>query len=146
VRGGNVARREGDEAAAPGLERHYVLLFQAVDWDPKLVQVIDYLFGSILRPGDAMTLITPFKPYQLQKDALAVKSKAALSDGMEEVLRKDILRGSGEYRELIGDLRRLTRAISGNTTTSDEDLDSDQTMDSMRGFGLRCISTAIARP
>ena len=136
VRGGNVTRLEGDEAAAPVLERHYVLLFQAVDWDPKLVQVIDYLFGSILKSGDAMTLITPFKPYQLQKDALAVKSKAALSDGMEEVLRKDILRGSGEYRELIGDLRRLTRAISGNTTTSDEDLDSDPTMDSMGGFGL----------
>jgi hypothetical protein len=136
VRGGNVTRLEGDEAAAPVLDRHYVLLFQAVDWDPKLVQVIDYLFGSILRPGDAMTLITPFKPYQLQKDALAVKSKAALSDGMEDVLRKDILRGSGEYRELIGDLRRLTRAISGNTTTSDEDLDSDPTMDSTGGLSL----------
>jgi hypothetical protein len=30
----------------------------------------------------------------------------------------------------------LTRAISGTTTTSDEDLDSDPTMDSMGGFGL----------
>jgi len=112
VRGGNVTRREGDEAAAPALERHYILLFQAVDWDPKLAQVIDYLFGSILKPGDAMMLITPFKPYQLQKDALAVKSKAALSAGMEEVLRKDILRGSGEYRELIGAHLRSGRGFS----------------------------------
>jgi hypothetical protein len=55
---------------------------------------------------------------------------------MEDVLRKDILRGSGEYRELIGDLRRLTRAISGDTAAGDEDLDRDPTIDSQSGFGL----------
>ncbi|OGD11918.1 MAG: hypothetical protein A2W20_03325 [Candidatus Aminicenantes bacterium RBG_16_66_30] len=136
VRGGNVTRHEGGEFAAPRIERSYTLLFQAVDWDPKLVQAIDYLFESILRPGDAMTLITPFKPYQLQRDALAKKSKAELSDGMEEVLRKDISRGSGEYRDLISDLKRLSRAISGNTDAFDEDLASDPTTETMGGFGL----------
>jgi hypothetical protein len=83
-----------------------------------------------------MTLVTPFKPYQLQRDALAKKSKAELSDGMEEVLRKDISRGSGEYRDLITDLKRLTRAISGNTDAFDEDLATDPTTETAGGFGL----------
>ncbi|MCK7472410.1 MAG: hypothetical protein MZV49_00080 [Rhodopseudomonas palustris] len=122
VQGGALTRFQGDKAAIPRLERSYTLLFQAVDWDPKLVQVIEYLFDSVLQPGDTMTLVTPFKPYQLQKDALAHKSRRELSDGMEEVLRKDITRGGGEYRDLINDLRRLTRAISGTSNTFDEDI------------------------
>ena len=137
VNGGAIARREDDGAGAPAAPgRTYTLLFQAVTWDPKFSGVIDYLFGSILKSGDAMTLITPFKPYQLQKDAIAAKSKAELSTGMEDVLRKDIARGSGEYRQLIADLRRLTRAISGNTAAFDEDLESDLTTESLGGMGV----------
>jgi hypothetical protein len=137
VRGGSIVRREGaGPAEAPPLERTYILLFQAVDWDPKLAGVIEYLFGSILKPGDAMTLITPFKPYRLQRDALAVKSKDELAKSMEDVLRKDISRGSGEYRDLINDLKRLTKAISGSTAAFDEDLGTDPTMEAAGGFGL----------
>jgi len=136
VRGGGVARFEGDGTKAPRLDRSYVLLFQAVDWDPKLVQTIDYLFESVLQPGDAMTLVTPFKPYQLQKDALALKSKNELKAGFEEVLRKDIARGSGEYRDLINDLQRLTRAIAGGTGSFDEGLESDATTETGGGIGL----------
>ena len=137
VSGGSIVRREGaGPAEAPPLERTYTLLFQAVDWDPKLAGVIEYLFGSVLKPGDAMTLITPFKPYRLQRDALAVKSKDELAKSMEDVLRKDISRGSGEYRDLINDLKRLTKAISGSTAAFDEDLGTDPTMEAAGGFGL----------
>jgi hypothetical protein len=136
VKGGSIARRENGGAEGPAPGRTYMLLFQAVAWDPKFSGVIDYLFGSILKPGDAMTLITPFKPYQLQKDAIATKSKAELSNGMEDVLRKDIARGGGEYRQLIADLRRLTRAISGTTAAFDEDLETDVTTESLGGIGV----------
>jgi hypothetical protein len=55
---------------------------------------------------------------------------------MEDVLRKDITRGSGEYRDLINDLKRLTKAISGGTSAFDEELATDATTDSGSGFGL----------
>lgn len=125
VRGGSVVRQEGPAAAGSHVARSYTLLVQAVDWDPKLEEVVDHLFGSVLKPGDALTLVTPFKPYQLQKDALSLKSKAELSKGMQEVLRKDIVRGGGEYRQIINELKRLTNGIGGSTTTFDEDLESD---------------------
>jgi len=135
VKGGSVVRGEGG-LTAPTVERSYTLLFQAVDWDPKLAGAIDYLFGNILKPGDEMTLVTPFKPYRLQRDALALKSKDELAKGMEETLRKDISRGSGEYRDLINDLKRLTKAISGGTSAFDEELATDPSMDAMGGIGL----------
>jgi VWFA-related protein len=136
VRAGQVVRAEGADRPTLRLDRSYTLLFQAVDWDPKLTEVVQHLFGSVLKPGDTMTLVTPTKPYTLQKDALALRTRAELAQGMEEVLRKDILRGGGEYRDLIRDLRRLIRAISSETSTFGEDMESDITTDSTSGLGL----------
>ncbi|MGB8959323.1 MAG: VWA domain-containing protein [Candidatus Aminicenantales bacterium] len=133
VRGGKLVRQEGEKIAPARLERSYTLLFQVVDWDPALAEVVDDLFGSVLKPGDSMTLVTPTKPYNLAKDALTLKSKADLTKGMKDVLRKDILRGGGEYRSLINELKRLTRAISGDTSNFDEDMESDISAES---FGL----------
>ena len=130
VRSGGVARFEGDKATLPRVDRSYTLLFQAVDWDPKLVQAIEYLFDRILQPGDAMTLVTPFKPYRLQPDALAHRSKDELVKGMGEVLRNDISLGGGEYRDLLNDLKRLTRAISGPSSTLDVTMSTDPDMES----------------
>lgn len=107
-----------------------------MDWDPSLVEAVEYLFGSVLKAGDSMTLVTPVKPYHLQKDALASKSRAELTKGMKDVLRKDILRGGGEYRDLINELKRLTGAISGVTANFDENMESDVTMEAGGGFGL----------
>lgn len=136
VRGGKLVRREGEEIVPARLERSYTLLFQVVDWDPALVEAVDYLFGSVLKPGDSMTLVTPMKPYHLQKDAMALKSKADLTKGMKNVLRKDILQGGGEYRDLINELKRLTRAISGDTANFDEDMESDISTEAAGSFGL----------
>jgi hypothetical protein len=136
VRNGQVARREGPDIAPVHFDRSYTLLFQMVDWDPTMAGAIDYLFGSVLKSGDSLTLITPFKPYNLHKEALAQRSKAELSKSMKDVLRKDILRGSGEYRALLGELRRLTRAIAGTTTNFQEDMESDLTTEAEGGMGL----------
>ena len=142
VLGGKFVRWEGEETVPARLERSYTLLFQAVDWDPSLVEAVEYLFGSVLKAGDSMTLVTPVKPDYLQKDALASKSRAELTKGMKDVLRKDILRGGGEYRDLINELKRLTGAISGVTANFDENMESDVTMETGGGF---CLEMQIDR-
>lgn len=75
---------------------------------------VDLLFQSLLLPGDTITLVTPMKPYSLAPDALARKSKAALSKEMQKILRKDIQQGGGDYRDTLRDLRRVVRAIGGD--------------------------------
>jgi hypothetical protein len=136
VKGQSVIISQGARSVEPLLDRSYTLLFQAVDWDPKLVKAVDYLFTAILKPGDTMTLVTPLKPYHLQKDALATRSKSELSKNMQEILRKDIVRGGGEYRNIITDLKRLSRAIGGATATFQEDLESDLSTEADGGFGI----------
>lgn len=136
VQGGRVVFREGEGALPVSLDRTYTLLFQIMDWDPVLSEAVDHLFAAVLQPGDAVSLVTPFQSYHLQRDALAGRPKAELQKSMTDVLRKDILRGSGEYRGLINELKRLTKSIGGSTTTFDEDMGTDPTMESSGGFGL----------
>jgi hypothetical protein len=138
VRGGLAVRHEGPGPAPESRPRSYTLLFQAVDWDPKLEEAIRHLFGAVLKPGDAMTMVTPVKPYQLQSNALAGRPKDELAKRMSETLRKDIVRGGGEYRTLLNDLKRLTRAIGsggGTSTAFGEDLESDPSTET-GSFGL----------
>lgn len=136
VQDGRVVFREGEGALPVSLDRSYTLLFQIMDWDPVLSEAVDHLFASVLQPGDAVSLVTPFQSYHLQRDALAGRPKAELQKSMTDVLRKDILRGSGEYRGLVNELKRLTKSIGGSTTTFDEDMGTDPTMESSGGFGL----------
>jgi hypothetical protein len=126
VQGHSIARKEELKPGQPDTSRSFYLLFQAVDWDKRLAEAVDYLFASVLKPGDAMTLVTPVKPYNLQKDALATKTPATLSRSMQDILRKDIERGGGEYRDVIRSMRRITNAIEGkDQTVSEDDLESD---------------------
>jgi len=126
VQGQTIARKEEVKAGQPDVSRSFYLLFQAVDWDKRLAEAVDHLFSSVLKPGDAMTLVTPLKPYSLQKDALATKSPATLSRSMQEILRKDIQKGGVEYRDLIRSMRRIANAIEGKEqTVSEDDLESD---------------------
>lgn len=136
IRSGQIVRRQGIDVMVTPPPRSYTMLFQLTDWDPGLSKAVDYLFGSVLRPGDTMTLVTPFKPYHLQESALALKSKAELSKGMEDTLRKDILRGNGEYRDLISELARLSRSIGGGSAGSREDIESDPTDEAESGLGM----------
>lgn len=139
IRNGQVARQEGIEGLRVPPSRSYTLLFQLVDWDPNLAAAIDHLFAAVLKPGDSLALVTPFKPYHLQSDALAQRTKAELSESMKDVLRKDVLRGGGEYRDLIADLRRLSRGIGGASGAVADDIDSDPTADADSGFGLEML-------
>jgi hypothetical protein len=78
VQGGRVVFREGEGALPVSLDRSYTLLFQIMDWDPVLSEAVDHLFAAVLQPGDAVSLVTPFQAYHLQRDALAGRPKAEL--------------------------------------------------------------------
>jgi len=124
VQGQTIARREGAAPDPVRSDRHFYLLFQTVDYDVKLAAAVDFLFQSVLQPGDAMTLVTPMKAYSLTAEGLAKKPKANLSKEMQQILRKDIQSGSGEYRALISDLRRIVKGIGGDSGV-DDDMESD---------------------
>ncbi len=141
LNGQTVVREEGAKPGQLYAARSYYFLFQTVDWDPALGEAIDYLFTSVIRPGDSMMLITPMKPYSLQANALAQKPKATLSKDMQHLLKQDIQRGGTDYRNLIRRLKRLTNAIGsaaggGGQPNFEDRMEADSSTDSSEGFGL----------
>ncbi len=134
IQGQDIVRTdERVPAFPPYVGRNIYILIQTTDWDTRLADAIDYLFTSVLLPGDSLTIVTPMKPYVLTQEALAKTSKAELAKNMQQILRKDVQLGSGEYRGLIRDLRRLTSSMGGRSDTMDADLETDT---SSGDFGL----------
>ena len=134
VKGQSVQGQAGMPPANPLISRHYYLMFQAIDYDPKLGDVVDILFKKLLRPGDTMTLMTPAKAYSLSQQALSSKPKDVLSKELNQILRKDIQIGSSDYRSLLRDLKRLVKSIGGEESAFDSDMESDATTTSSIGL------------
>lgn len=122
-----IERKEEVRPMIPMVSRHFYLLFQLSDYDPRLEPTIDYIFQSLLEPGDTLTVMTPLKPYSLNQQALSSRPKEDISKEMQHILRKDTLTGSAEYRNLAKDLKRITKAITGSSTSDDSELESDDT-------------------
>lgn len=126
VEGQKTLREEGVLPERPATHRNFYLLFQATEWDPKLAEAIDYLVKTHLSPGDAMTLVTPMKAYSMSPEALSMKKREDVSKNMQNIVRRDIQNGSGDYRSTVQDLRRIVKAIGGDTTRAGEvELETD---------------------
>jgi VWFA-related protein len=125
VKGQSILSKAGTPIENPQVARHYYLMFQAIEYDPKLAEVVDTLFRNLLRPGDTMTLMTPAKAYSLTPQALAAKPKDVLSKEMNQILRKDIQIGGSDYRSLLRDLKRLVKSIEGENSAFDPEMETD---------------------
>jgi len=136
VKGRSIVRREGPGTFQPNTSRTFYLMFQTVDWDSKLADAIDHLFSSVLLAGDAMTLVTPTKPYALQKDALATRSSSQLSKAMQDILRRDIQQGGGQYRDITRELTRLSRSIGGIGAGATDEIEKEIDSETSMGWGL----------
>ncbi len=132
-KGQNLLRHEERTPVAVTASRHFYLLFQTTEYEPRFGDAVDDLFRNVLRPGDSMTLMTPLKVYTLTEDALRARPLDILAKEMQQILRKDIQAGTGEYREILRDLRRIAQAIGGTTRAVDADMEADA---SVSAFGL----------
>lgn len=108
-----VTRAEEFKTFTPPVSRHFFLLFQMTEYNPKLAEAFDYFFEEVILPEDQLTIMTPMKNYSLPKGALKTYSRKQLSKEMQAIVRKDTKIGSSQYQSLMRDLQRLIRAISG---------------------------------
>jgi hypothetical protein len=96
------------------VSRNYYLLFQLIDYNPKLKEAIDYFFSDVMLPKDNLTIMTPVKNYTLPSNALEKYSREEISKEMNEILRKDVKIGSSNYISVFRDLKRISQSISGS--------------------------------
>ncbi len=114
----DIRRKETSQEFNPALSRHFYLLFQITEYNPKLSEAINYFFSNVLLAGDSLTVMTPMDTYNLSQRALSTKPKDVISKELEGVLRKDTQIGASNYRSLMTDLKRIVASI---TTASDAD-------------------------
>jgi hypothetical protein len=110
IRNTAISREEKTESAPPELDRpptqrHFVLAFEVINWMPRIRDSLEYFFYNILQKEDSLIITTPLKTYRLTPAALERKFKSQILNELTELLRRDIVNGNREYKNLIRDLR-----------------------------------------
>jgi len=100
----------------PEVSRNFVFVFELRDYLPKIGDVLDYFFNNVLLPGDTLKVVTPVKAYRIKDNALNNLPRQEIVDQLKGILRKDIYRGSADYRSLCKDLERIlyTEGLEGD--------------------------------
>ncbi|MFC2160800.1 hypothetical protein ACFLRX_04030 [Acidobacteriota bacterium] len=100
----SVANEEGNQRFYPSVTRNFILMFEIIDYLPKIGDSIDYFFNNILLPGDELTVFTPVKSYKFNSKSFEMFSKDAIADKLKETLRSDSITGNSEYRSVLREL------------------------------------------
>ena len=108
----NIAKKETLREFDPPVSRHFDIIFQTIDYNPKIGDAIDYFFNTVFLPEDTMTIMTPLDNYNLSRKALRTVSKEDISKEMQKIIRKDTTVGAASYRSVLRDLKRLVGSIS----------------------------------
>ena len=119
----SVAKEEGNQRFFPSVSRNFILMFEIIDYLPKLGESIDYFFNNILLPGDELTVFTPVKSYKFNNQSFEMFSKEAIANKLKETLRSDSIIGNSEYRSVLRELEEVLTM---------EDLDIDEKMSLFR--------------
>ncbi|MCJ7580222.1 MAG: hypothetical protein MUP98_06775 [Candidatus Aminicenantes bacterium] len=119
----SVTKEEGNQKFFPSVTRNFILMFEIIDYLPKIGESIDYFFNNILLPGDELTVFTPVKSYKFNTKSFEMFSKETIAAKLKETLRTDSITGNSEYRSVLRELEN---------TLSMEELDIDERMSLFR--------------
>ncbi len=113
-----IERREETRPFAPRTARHFTLLFEMSDYDPRLYEGLSYFVNNVLIPGDSLVLITPMKTYRMRMEISIDSDRKIILDRILALLRRDILVANAEYRGVIDDLKKLSGVLASTARAS----------------------------
>ncbi len=88
----------------PEVSRHFLFLFEIIDYLPKIKEALDEFFLNVLVPGDSLLVVTPIKTYNLKDDAFAKLPKEQMAELLNKKVRADVIKGNAYYKSLIREL------------------------------------------
>jgi len=142
INNSTLTRKDSVREFGPVLTRDFWLLFQMIDWDPKIGDAIDYFFNDMFRPGDTLVIMTPENTYRLTQESIKTRTKEETAAEMAKILKKDINLGGSRYNSVLRSLRRIVgeiKSAAGVSQRSDE-----VTVDS--GFQDQSMSLELVLP
>ena len=119
-----VTRSEERERYLPQTQRSYYLFFQISDYDSRLEEGFRYFLNNIIASEDSLYVVSPLKTYKLRDKALDVKSNEDIVKEVRDLLRKDALIGSADYRNASRDLINISKAMAARMKADAEGADT----------------------
>ena len=102
----------------PETSRIFVLMFEMMDYFPKIVETLDYFFENVISSGDSLFVVTPLKTYSLKKELLDRTPREVIVDQLNGKLRKDIKSAAREFKSMIKDLEEWRYAAQEDRSYS----------------------------
>lgn len=92
---------------SPQLARHFILVFEIIDYLPRVGEAIDFFFDRVMTPEDTLAVVTPLKTYNIKGNALKKMPPQAVAGQLKNKLMKDTTIASGEYKKIISEIESL---------------------------------------
>ncbi len=108
---GIVRKEDLEERFAQDEPRHFFLVFDILDFMPKIKKTIEFFFQNVMQPEDTLQVVTPLNTYKFHNELFKTKSKEDITSALTSILKKDVRGGNTEYKRIIEDIRKITRAI-----------------------------------
>lgn len=129
-----IARTELDRDFMPFTGRHFFMLFQITEYNPRLEETVAHLFNNVLLPEDQLSIMTPARNYNLSPNARKKFTNEQIIKELTGIIRKDTTLGEADYRNLMRDLKRMVRSLAG---TGNRAFDSESNAGSDMGIALQ---------
>lgn len=97
---------------------NYVLIFNVVDYNSKLKDVLEYYFKKVLKPQDQLSILTPVKAYSFSAKTRQSQTKEKLIELTTNVLKRDITDGTANYHQVIDAMTRIIYEIGNGVQTT----------------------------
>jgi len=97
-------------------KRTFILMFELVEYLPRVGELIEYFFNEVILPGDSLIITTPRKNYRLNAEALERMPKSEIIKELKGKVRKDAVLGSSAYRNMLKEFRNLENTFFQNVT------------------------------
>jgi hypothetical protein len=124
----SIKRREEKRKFSPEISRNFFLFFEVSEYTSRLGDAVSYFIQNKIVPGDNLIVVTPLKTYRMVNRALDFKSKEQLASDLKDILLRDSLIGSSEYRGAVAELVSLAEALSveGNSFGAVDEFTSNE--------------------
>ena len=100
----SMEKEEAREKFAPRVSRQFVLVFEALDYNPRFEEILHDFFTHVIEPGDSLIVMTPMKTYNLNSRALEEMDRNVVAAQLKSILRKDITMGNRKYNDLVKEI------------------------------------------
>jgi VWFA-related protein len=108
----NVERSEEKRRFVPETRRNFYLFFEITDYDPRIRQAIEYFIQNVLIPSDNLVIVTPMKTYRMKSKTFEIMPKEKVVKQLVEIIRKDAMVGSSEYKTIIDEIASVASSLS----------------------------------